>query len=250
MAIRDEIKEQTIKLKDMDNKHRLEYVWHYYKWWFIAAIVAVIAITALIKTVIFNNKPIYLNAVFLNSDISMQGENDQMAIDFGNALLVDAREYRIVFDYSSFVTNDFSDQVAYANKIKLLSRYTTEEIDVCIGPDLVMTDAADFGEYLNFEEALPAELINRIQNKGYEPFYYTEKIYDDYSDKNGEPSYTEGETYLAGFYVDNCPKLIDEYGVYSRETANTKENGRLVLTIAPNTPNLAHAIEFVEYIID
>ena len=249
MAIRDEIKVQTDKLKDMDNKQKAEYIWTYYKLWFIAAAVLIIIVTSTIKGIVANSKPVYLEAIFLNSDMSPSAD-DPLAADFMAAAGVDPKLYRMIFDYTGFLSNEMSDQTAIANQVKLVSRYTAGEIDVCIGPENIMTGAADVGGYTNMEEALPAELFKKLVDAGYEPFYYTEKIYDDYPDKNGETHYVEGETYIGGFYVDKCPKLTSEFGIYSREAANSETNGRIVLTIAHNVPNLDHAIEFILYLTE
>ena len=74
MAVSDEIREQTNKLKDMDNKHKAEYIWTYYKWWILGTIGAIAFVISLVSAIIKNSKPVYLDVMFLNSTANEQGD--------------------------------------------------------------------------------------------------------------------------------------------------------------------------------
>ncbi len=250
MAIEDEIKIEQSKLKNMDRQHKLNYIWTYYKFWIIGGLLVILAVLSIAKSIIANSKPIYLEAIFINSELGVTYDSDLFSADFAKAAEINEKKYRMMFDYSSNISNDYSDQTAYANQIKLISRYSAEEVDVCAGPESIMTGVADVGGYANLEEVLPEALIQKINEKGYEFFYYTGKKYGDDIDKNSEEEYSEGEPYIGGIYLDKSSKIFDEFNIYSRENNGAESGDRIVLTIASNTPELEHAIEFVEYVIE
>jgi len=248
MAISDEIREQTVKLKDMDNKQRAEYIWHYYKVWILGTIFMIIVIISLVRSVIANSKPVYLDAMFLNAEVGNNSSAITLAGDFAKEYGIDTEEYKLAFDYVTYLDNDYGNQSSMAGQVKLIAKYQAEECDIVCGPESTMLNSADVGGYYRIDELLTEEKIESLKNKGYDLFYYTEKIYDEDADpdSDGNLPYTDGETYPAGFYIDNCSKLKEQ-----------GENGiivpvpddRYVLTVAYNTTKPEHAAEFIDFLL-
>lgn len=253
MAISDEIKQQTDKFKDMTKEQKRDYIWTYYKWWIIGAVAGVIIIISLIRTIIENSKPLYLQMIFLNSDYGSGPVEASLEDDFAAAVNVDREKENIIADYSCTLTNEFTNQAAMAGQTKLLSLYKAEEVDIVCGPEAVMTDAADIGGYMNFSELFTKEELAELEARGYEFFVYTEKIYDEEADfdSDGKRPYTDGESYIAGIYIDKCDALINKYGVYSESVFKIGEAyGRYVLMVGINTPRADHAKEFIKFITE
>lgn len=247
MAISDEIKEQTVKLKDMTSKEKADYIWTYYKWWILGAVAIIFICVSLVKTIAQNSKPVYLDAMFLNSKDSGYMVECPIQDEFVKECGVDLNKYNIYFDLVTTLTDDYGNQASYAGQVKLISKYSAEELDVVCAEESILSGPGDVGGYAKLMEVLPEDLIKELQDKGYEFYYYTEKIYDeDYvPDKDEETPYTEGETYAAGIYIENCKKLVgnQESCVY-----NENPDDRHVLAIAWNAPNLDHAIEFIRFV--
>lgn len=249
MAVRDEIKEQTDKFKDMNKSQKADYIWAYYKWWILGALAIVFITVSVITTVVENSKPEYISVMFLNST----ADNGGVMITVGNEFLdkhgVAQKEYRSNFDYATFLDNNYANQQSMAGQIKLISMYQAGQVDIVCAPDEVLEGSGDVGGYGNFEEILPDGMLDKLIQKGYEPYYYTEKIYDDtvLPDSEGNRPYTDGETYVAGIYINNCKKLFgnDDSFVYSNDMTD-----RMVLTIAWNAPHVDHAVEFIEFITE
>ena len=249
MAISDEIREQNKKFKDMTLEQKADYIYTYYKWWIIITLAVILFITFTIKTVIRNSKPAYISATFLNSTVGSSVTDCTLGTEFLTRQGVDLKEDNSDFDYVTYIDNDYGNQQAMAGQVKLISKYSAQMVDIVCGPEDVLLGAADVGGYGNLEEILPEGMLEKLMSKGYEPFYYTEKIYDEDSipDEDGNREYTDGETYIGGLYIDNCKKLIGSAStcVYPVGTGE-----RMVLAIAWNTPNVEHAIQFIEFVTE
>lgn len=248
MAVSDEIKEQTSKFKYMTKEQKKDYIWTYYKWWIIGAIVAVIAIFSLTKTIIKNSRPVFLDVVFLNTDYLGNSEGSPIENDFMTYKGANSDEYNFYIDYTSYMDNNYGNQKSMASQVKLVSMYSNQEVDICCGPEHVMTEAADVGGYYDFAEVFTEDELKKFEDAGYELFYYTEKEPEEGSSYNQGDSY-ELKTYVGGIYIDNCDSLINKYKVYSKEIfEKEKENGRYILTIAFNTTRIENAKDFVYFI--
>jgi len=236
MAMFDEIKEQTVKLKDMTWKGRAEYIWLYYKWWIIGFVAIVICLVSIISSVIENSKPTYLQAEFLNSNLFYEEWNniDDDFIEYAN---IDTDKTQLNILTTTVLSSDLQNESAYSEKIRFLAEYSANELDVVCGPESVITGDADVGAYTNLEEALPAGMLDKLLAKGYEPFYYTETPDDEKPD--------ETVTYIGGIYIDNCDYLNrqGEAGTYT-----SIEGDRPVFTIAVNTTHLDNAVQFLQFL--
>lgn len=249
MAMSDEIKEQTKKLKDMSAKERINYIWTYYRLWIIGGLIFIIAVSSITKTVIRNNRPVYLGAMFINSKVATNFLNCTLENDFADALGVDLSKNNMEFDYVTHIDDEYDDQTSYAGQIKVISKISASTLDILCGPESVLNGPADVGGFIKFEEVFTEEELKAIENKGYEFYYYTEKIYDEEAsaDQNGDVPYTEGPKYMAGIYIDNCQKLT---GDASSTVYDEQPEDRNVLTIALNTQNIDHAKEFIEFVTE
>jgi len=247
MAIKDEIKEQTNKLKDMSTKEKTEYIWAYYKWWIMGAIVAVMVIISVARSVISNSRPVYLDAMFLNSSIAAYESQCTLEEEFMERYGINPSVYNMNFDYVTTLTDDYGDQASYAGQIKMMSKYSAEQLDIICGQESIMTEQADEGSFYDLSKLMSEDKLKEVENKGYELFYHTEKIYDDDIAADEDIPYTEGETYIAGIYIDKCDKLVGDKPscVYSESGED-----RWVLSVAWNTKNPEHAIEFINFVTE
>lgn len=247
MAVRDEIKEQTEKFKDMTLSQKADYIWTYYKLWILGTIAVVLIIVMTAQAIIENSKPSYISIMFLSSTAQDGGARCTVGSEFLEKQGVDTEKFKSEFDYATYLDNDYTNQQSMAGQIKLISMYQAGQVDIVCAKDVVLEGSGDVGGYSNLEEILPDGMLDELIKKGYEPYYYTEKIYDDMElpDSEGNRPYTDGETYIAGLYIDKCDKLVGEGDsfVYNEEAAQG-----MVLTVAFNAPNVEHAIEFIQFI--
>lgn len=238
MAMIDEIKEQTIKLKDMDNKQRFQYIMDYYKWYILGFIVGIACLISITSEIIKNSRPVYLFAEFIDCNLAFD-ETSTMKDDFIKEYNIDVNKTPVTFDYNTIIHDSALDANSnYATQVRVLAEYAAKELDIVCAPESLLVNEIDAGAYGNLEEVLPAGMLDELVNKGYELWEYTEE---------GDPDRNiPDKTYYGGFYIDNCEYLNNQgiAGVYT----TTDQSNRPVLTIAYATQNPEHCIEFIKMI--
>ena len=232
MAMHDEIKEQTLKFKDMSLKKKAGYIWDYYKWWIIGGIIFIIAAFSFISQWRISSRPVYLQAYFLNSNLIYDPDSTIMQ-DYIDMYNIDTDAYNLYIDTGSYIDPDGYDQVSMGNQMKLMASYYAGDIDVLAGPKILIDGYANADAYADLMEILPESLIEELDAKGYET----------YTCKN-----EDGRSFIAGIYLDNCSYLKEqgEGGVYPESSSDDE---RPVFTIAANSQNQDHAIELLEMLI-
>lgn len=239
MALIDEIKEQTVKIKDMDTKGKIDYIWHYYKWYMIGFIFVVGCLISIASEVVRNNKPVYLFAEFINCNLAYD-DTSTMKDDFIKYVNADEKETKFEFDYGTILQDSAFDANAnYATVMRIMAEYNAKTLDVVCAPESVLSETLNIGAYGNFEELLPAGMIDDLKAKGYELWTYTE--YDE------EDPEVAPKSYIAGFYIDNCEymKKQGKEGVYT-----TVNGDRPILTISCTSQNPEHCVEFIRMITE
>lgn len=236
MAVIDDIKEQTAKMKDKSLKEKADYIWDYYKWWILGTICGILCIISIASSIIKNNRPVYLNVIFINSLFCADESQETLLDDFAKYANVDMDNNQMAFDYSMYISDDISNQASNTNRMKLMAEYAGATIDVACGPESILSDSADVGAYADLKKVLPAGMLDELIEKGYEPFEYTEILDEDTG---------ESKTYIGGIYIDNSQVLRSQkpVGVYAEGLED-----RPILTVAVNTQNIDHVIEFINFI--
>lgn len=245
MAVSDEIKEQTKKFKDMTLEQKADYIYTYYKWWIIGVLIVIVCVFGTINAIRSNSREVYLYADFLDTTVENVSMSCTLESDFLQSVnLQNGEDYGSGFDYTIYLDNNSGNQQSMAGQVKLVSNYSVNQIDIVCGPESIMNASADVGGYGNLEEILPEGMLDELIKKGYEPYYYTEKIYDDF-DAEGNTTYTEGETYIGGIYINKSPKL---FGTEATCVYNKDMEEKFVLAIAWNTERVDRCIEFIDYV--
>lgn len=250
MAVSDEIKEQTSKLKNMTRKEKASYIWDYYKIHILVIIGIIIFATVLIKDVVENNKPTYLYAVFINSNFAVD-PTGTLEDDYVRCANINPDEEHVYITFDTNFRDDYFDTTAIAYQQKLVALYQANDIDIVAGPVGIMETSADCGGYGNFEELLPADLLEELEEKGYEFYTYKGRRYDEeekaFLDPEDLQELENFTPYIAGIYLDTCPYLnnMGEYGAFNMPT---NEDERPIITIPAGTKRLDHSIEFIRFI--
>ncbi len=202
MALNEEIREEQKKVKDMSLSGKIGYIWDYYKLPIIIGVFVIIFFIVFVKDWIGNNKPVYLNAVALNTILDYDYDSD-MATDLAKYTGVDPKDYRIVIDTTMQIDLERNTQIGMASEQKMLALFTAGEIDVMMAPEAVANFYGAEGAFSDIRNILSDDEIKAFTDAGY-PLYYT--------------TY-EGQSFPAGFYISNSEylKRISAMGTFIPE---------------------------------
>ena len=234
--LREEIKEQTRKLKEMDSRQKLQYIWDYYKAPLIIALLVIYALAAFIHNRL-TYKPTVFNLVLIDSSVT----------DLINESLLDGyAEYNKNFNpgkeqlslRADYNTADL-DQGFYSNRQKLMMEYGSGTIDATLAPKAAIEELAPNQAFADLSAVLPEELTDRISAEG------RELIYTSYKD----PS--TGKVYKLPVAVNVSDSAPIKKGF-------TDINGKTFpyfdrdcyLAISPNSEYMDNCILFLNYLLD
>lgn len=243
-------RQEREKFKELSFNGKLGYIFDYYKWFFVAALVLIIGGTAFIRDYKENLKPIYLQVEMINSYFAYDNTNT-LVDDYVSQYNIDTEANHLYIEMDLNLSEEAFDSYMLANQQKIVAMYAAGDIDVVIGPVETMEGSANCDGYANLMEILPQDLIEELEEREYEFYTYdaakvaAEHAYDDDLDEATEYR----EPYIAGIYLDNCAYLNNqgEYGAYP---VATSEKDRPIFTIPVNSPHPDHAFEFLRFLIE
>lgn len=256
MAVMDEFKEERAALKNRSFKEKLSYFWDYYKWYVIGIVCAVLFVGSFVQQIV-TRKDTAFYAVMLNASTMNPFEaDDPYALKYAEYAGIDLNEYDIFFDTSFHISESGMDENSYTS-IQKLSVYTAAgDLDVMI------TDTDSFNKYAygytfhDLRDFLSAEQIAEL-----EPYFYyaDRKVADEIDAANS----TFDDTYVpvyadptkpedmedpipVGIYLDDCPKLRDNY--YFRGEEGAAEH--IVMGIYCNTERTENVMKFLDFVFE
>ena len=241
------------KFSELDAKGKAGFIWDYYKWYFVVGIVAIIAIVSFVRDYRENLKPVYLDAMLLNSNFAYD-ETNTLESDYISQFNIDPNEYNLYIDLSVSLSEESFDTMMIANQQKIVAMYQAADLDVVIGPVKVMEGSANCECYGDLSQILPQDLIDELKERDYEFYYYDGEAIAKKKMEN-DPGYIDPSEeeylppYFAGVYLDNCSYLNNngEYGAYDLAT---EEENRPIFTIAVNSQHMDHAVDFLRFLVE
>ena len=219
--------EEPVKFSDLSGRKRAEYIWDYYKWWFIGGLIAIVLLVTFIRDYRENSKPTYLYVEMLNTYFGYDKTNT-LYDDYAEAAAIDLTKEHLTIGTDTTLSVGNFDTTMIAFQQRLMANYAAQEIDVVIGPKNIIEGPANCDCYANFDEIIPQDLKDELIDREYEFWYF--------------------EGYSAGVYLDNCSYLnnMGESGAYP---VNAPEDERPVFTIAANSQRIDHAVEFLRFLV-
>ena len=202
MALQDEIKKEQKKMKDMTLKGKIAYIWDYYKIHIIIGLVIAGSLFVFIRDWVKASRPVYLNAVVLNTILDYEGDSD-IASDFRSYAAIDPDTYNCMVDTSLRMEIGGGDQMTMATEQKILSLFSAKELDVMVAPEEIVEYYAPENAFLDIRTIISEDQIHTFESAGY-PLYYAT---------------CEGQTFPAGFYVGSSAYLhkISEHGTFKED---------------------------------
>lgn len=259
-----EIREQHQKMKDMSLKGKLEYFWYYYKiHTFVILAVLILAGTFIYQ--IATSKDAAFYAVLISSDTYTADEQTWDA-DFAEYAGIDTDKYSVVFDTSFIFSSNGLADYTMSSIEKLVAMASAGMIDVVVADTAAFEKLARSEFYLNLEEALPPETLEKFRDclyytdaaafdDGYDDtFQSLEEIQnpDEFIIDHHDPSAME-KPVLVGISLPADSKIMAS-GCYDYLAAgNTTYQGypsEAVLGIPATTEHLGTIVCFLDFIME
>lgn len=213
--------EKSPTFKDLSFKDKLNYIWDYYKWWFIGGIAIIIFLSATIPTIIENQKENVLYTVFLNSNI-VNTDSTSIMEDYIDAAGIDMDNKRYTLDCSIYIDRKHASTADMQSSQKLTALFSSKTIDVIISDKDNFDFCSSQGAYKDLRELLPKEFCEKYKD------YFVEA-----------PNPETGEMTAYGLSLDNSQVLLKEKA-FGFEP---------ILSVCLTTEQQDNAISFIKYLL-
>lgn len=269
MAMIDEIKEQTRKMKEMTPKQKWEYFWGYYKFHVLFIAVILFFLVTLTRDILKSKETVFYTAMINANTDSVTEEvlaewNGELEEIFG----VNTKKEEVCFDTGYNMSNDRSSQFDYTTMQKLMVMAGSQSLDAMIANTGVFEFYAQASFFTPLEQLLTPEQYERL-----EPYFY----YTDYATMSDDDANLEMEEQEAleaakkaavidhhdpstmekpvavGLFIEGSQKLTQS-GAYAllADSGQTyqgyPENG--VVGIAAGTRYADYALQYIDYFFE
>ncbi|MGN0157978.1 MAG: hypothetical protein ACI39W_02395 [Brotaphodocola sp.] len=154
------------KLKDMSTQDKIWYIWAYYKWFFIAAAIAICVISSLGKAAYMSTFKTALHIAVVNN----RGENEtnlEMVTEDLHSWLNLGKKDRIITEPLFIGYGDDSTEYSIANMAKISAMASAQELDVMIGDVETIDHYASVGAFQDLETVLSPKVLTLVENHLY-----------------------------------------------------------------------------------
>lgn len=266
MAMIDEIKEQTMKMKEMDGKQRWEYFWGYYKFHVLAIVCILFFLITLTRDMIRNKDMAFLVAMFnADTDAVTEEYTDAWVTDLNNLFAINTKKEEVVFDTTYVLSNERNTSFDMSTMQKMMVLAGSRDLDVIIANKAVFEYYAQAGFFCEMKDILTAEQYAKLEPY----FYYTDAA--TFADEENADTLEESEAKAAaklkmtinhhdpssmekplavGLFVEGAKKLV-ESGAYTALGESDflyqgyPEEG--VVGVALGTQHAENVQQFIDY---
>lgn len=221
-SVQDEIREQQMKvLESQGLKGRLEYFFHYYKWYVLVAAIVIILAGSMIYD-IATKKETILQAVYVNAFPNV--ESTEFMADFEKTIEINTNK-----EETSLIDDFYIDMDAYTyfdaqNIEKLLVLCAAGTVDVCVVDEGYLMHMAEGGYFMDLSTIFSAEQMTE---------YADRLVWYDCPD-----NIAEGEEAIA-LEITDASKIV---------STQSYPNSKCYFTIIVNAPNAENALSFLDYL--
>ena len=163
--IKNELRNEKEKLSRMNFGQKLQYIFDYYKFYIIGAVVAVVLISSVISTFL-NNKPLAFYAMFLNAigtDVSVSEEELESGFT-AFAEVTDGSE-KVVIDTTASFNPNVNSQFSMAQNAKITALFSSHDLDAMVIDPGVFTYYALNGAFTDLREVLSESEFEKYKSE-------------------------------------------------------------------------------------
>ncbi len=219
--IKEEIKAQKEKVRQMSRLEQFRYFW-YYNWIKIAlGCVALLLVVYFALTIYHNRNNESIYVAMINS--VMTGDDQQALMDgFVQSRQIDTTDAPARIHANTQLLEDQIGNLSLANSQTLQAYMETGDYDVLIADEWIIRDYASQALLRDLSTALPEEMYEQVKDR---------LVYYDYNDGTHIP---------VGIYADDITKVKDYY----------PDSVRPIISLAAKSPTPEIGVEFVCYLLE
>ena len=221
-SMQDEIREQQKKvLESQGLKGRLEYFFHYYKWYALTGLLLLI-VGGIMLFDLITQKDTVMQAVYVNAFPNVEGK--AFMEEFEKTIEINPKK-----EETSILDDFYIDMEAYTyydaqNLEKLLVWCSSGSVDVYVVDESFLMHMAEGSYYMDLSTVLSKEQMEKYKDK---------LVWYDSPDDN-----TIGEAAIA-IEITDAPKIVS-----TRSYPNSKCYFSIVIT----SPNVDNSLAFLDYL--
>lgn len=235
----------------MSKKQIIEYVWDYYKWYFI---VFVLFIGILINIVYTNvtSKEYILRGIFINSTGEEAGEEIEQSFREYSAIDTDQKD--IFFDTSYYFSGDINSSYAlesYETLQVMNAKIVVGEVDFMVGDLNTMHDMAYRQYFLELSDVLEEDILKEITPH---LIYYDKVFIEELSNldisENGKKAISYPDPRKPELMQEPIPVFIDVSFCEKLKDLYPYDTNEYVIALTINSSNIVKALEFIEFLME
>lgn len=167
MSFRDDLQKEKKKLSRLSFGGKLQYIFDYYKFWILGAVV-LIGLVWSVGSTILHNKPTGFYAMLLNAGgTDLSGQADEAAgAAFAEAAGLDDEQQKIIVDTSATFNPNDQSQFSMAQNAKIAALYQSHDIDAMVADPGVFTYYALNGSFVDLRDVLDDETLAAYEAAG------------------------------------------------------------------------------------
>lgn len=219
------VKEQMTPFKDLTFSEKIHYIWEYYKYFMLAAVLVIIAVVSFVISFQRNNYTTAFSMVIIDGKMTgYDTGTDAITTGFTGYLGIDGKKERVECDYNYSLIPKLLDQDVSASQQKIYTLASTGSIDGYIAsPDYIGYFSTDKEPFLtDLREVLTDKELETLAGK---IIYYTKED---------------------GTKIPIALDLTDTK--IKTETDFTMDNPCYGIVVT--APNLENAVAFIRYAFD
>lgn len=182
MSLREDFEKEKKKLSRLSFGGKLQYIFDYYKFWILGAVV-LIGLVWSVGSTILHNKPTGFYAMLLNAGgTDLSGQADEAAgAAFAEAAGLDDEKQKIIVDTSATFNPNDQSQFSMAQNAKIAALYQSHDIDAMVADPGVFTYYALNGSFVDLRDVLDDETLAAYEAAG--QVYYIDQYLQELLDQ-------------------------------------------------------------------
>lgn len=154
------------KLKSMSWRDRFWYIWEYYKFHIIGAVVAVVLAVSIGTAFYHNSFDTVLHCIYLNSRAETEVNPAPLEQDFAAYLELGKKEL-ITTEISFISFDENATDYSYASMAKITALVAAHDLDIIIGDQAAIDHYASLNGFANLSEDLSADVLALVKDRLY-----------------------------------------------------------------------------------